>query len=125
MNVSEYRAMQANAMTEDELLDQVVTLARDLGWLVFHDQDSRRNAAGLPDLILVRDRLIFAELKRQRRAQLRPAQREWGRRLSAIADRTPFVEAHLWRPINLFDGSIAATLAPSGQTGPDLLGGAA
>jgi hypothetical protein len=54
-------------MSEAEFQAQVVSLAELRGWRIFHDHDSRRNTAGLPDLILVRrGRLIFAELKSER-----------------------------------------------------------
>ena len=51
-------------MTEAQLQDAIVQMARVLGWLVYHTFDSRRSAAGFPDLVMVRNgRLIFAELK--------------------------------------------------------------
>lgn len=51
----------------------VVDLARDRGWWAYHTHDSRRSAAGFPDLVLVRERVVFAELKR-RGEKLRPSQ---------------------------------------------------
>lgn len=72
----------------------VIDLALTCGWLVFHDQDSRKNAPGLPDLILCRPpRLIFAELKTAR-GQVREAQRTWLDALSAC----PGIQVYLWRP---------------------------
>lgn len=62
-------------------------------WRWFHDNDSRRNKAGLPDLLLVRrDRLIFAELKAED-GRLSEPQREW---LAAL--RGASAEAYCWRP---------------------------
>lgn len=64
------------------------------GWLVYHDHDSRRNAPGLPDLVLVRaPRVVFAELKTAT-GRLRPAQAVWLDALSAC----PGVESYVWRP---------------------------
>ena len=41
----------------------VVDLARTLGWRVYHTYDSRRSQPGFPDLVLVRERILFLELK--------------------------------------------------------------
>lgn len=55
--------------TEKEFEDQVVELAKAMGWLVYHAHDSRqsdwRSDKGFPDWVFVKlDRLvIFAELK--------------------------------------------------------------
>lgn len=65
------------------------------GWRVWHDLDARRNAPGLPDLLLVRgQRLVWAELKRQN-GRVRPAQREWLAALTLVGGN---VEVYLWRP---------------------------
>lgn len=80
-------------LTERAFQERVVSLARSLGWLVYHSYDSRRSQPGFPDLVLVRaDRLIFAELK-QCKGQLTQAQEEW---LLALA--VTRAEIHLWRP---------------------------
>lgn len=78
----------------------VIQLAKLNHWLCWHDHDSRRNAPGLPDLILTRwprpdsdARLIFAELKSQR-GSLRADQRYWLETLRHV----PGVEVYVWRP---------------------------
>lgn len=72
----------------------VVDLARWLGWECWHDNDSRRNDAGWPDLVLVRDeRMIVAELKAER-GRLRAEQAYWMRLLLRVKG----VEYRLWRP---------------------------
>lgn len=87
------RAVLDRAMTESEWQRTVTEYATLCGWRTWHDNDSRRNAAGLPDLLLARDtRIIFAELKREK-GKLRPEQVEW---LSAL-DVTP-AEVYCWRP---------------------------
>ena len=67
------------AMSEADLQASVIDLARRTRWLYFHDNDSRRNKAGLPDLLLVHPetgRVIFAELKSDT-GKLRPEQKQW------------------------------------------------
>ena len=50
-------------MTEDDFQQQVIDLASLYGWLAYHTRDSRRSQPGFPDLVLVRDRILFPELK--------------------------------------------------------------
>lgn len=75
----------------------VTTLARLQGWLDYHTYDSQRSREGFPDLVLVRERVIFAELKAQK-GKVAPAQREWGKRLLKAG-----AEVYLWRPSDLDD----------------------
>jgi hypothetical protein len=77
---------------EEAFLQLVFDLARALGWLAYHTRDSRRSAAGFPDLVLVRERLVFAELK-VRRGEVSGAQRGWLNRLARCGQET-----YLWRP---------------------------
>lgn len=82
------------AVTEAQLQATVLELALHRGWLSYHTHDSRRSAAGFPDLVLVRgDRLVAAELKSER-GRPTPEQRQW---LAALGQVTT-VDAHLWRP---------------------------
>jgi hypothetical protein len=91
-----------NAVTEAELQAHILDLAALTGWRVFHDHDSRRNPAGLPDLILVRrGRLIFAELK-TRKGRIRPAQKAWIADLEDVEVAAGgAVEVYVWRPGHL------------------------
>lgn len=85
---------KGNAETEAGFQAAVVHLASMRGWQVYHDYDSRRSAAGFPDLCLVRDgRVLFAELKTER-GRLRTEQRAWLVALGLCAG----VEVYLWRP---------------------------
>lgn len=71
----------------------VIALARLHGYRCFHTHDSRRSAAGFPDLVLVgRGRIIFAELKAEK-GKLSPDQREWLGALRAAGGTT-----HVWLP---------------------------
>ena len=83
-------------------------LARTLGWTCLHVADSRKEvvvrrtgerrlvgdteAAGLPDWLLIRDRVLFVELKRQK-GKLRPAQTSV---LGDLARAGAYV--YVWRP---------------------------
>lgn len=68
-------------MTEADLQTLIVDVAEQYGWLVFHDNDSRRNNAGFPDLVLVKPpRVVFIELKSDK-GTLRPEQQVWMGRL--------------------------------------------
>lgn len=72
------------SMTEAQLQDTIVEALDLFGWLSFHDNDSRRNRAGFPDICAVHPRtgwLLFYELK-SHRGKLRPAQEMW---ISALA----------------------------------------
>lgn len=89
---------------EDEWQATVVELARTLGWRVAHFRPARTkddwrtpvaaDGKGFPDLVLVRDRVVYAELKSDRGA-LRPDQREWIAALEAAGQ-----EVYIWRPID-------------------------
>jgi len=79
-------------VTEGQLQRQVLELARLRGWLAFHDYDSRRSESGFPDLVMVRERVVFAELK-SATGRLSAAQRQWLDRLT-----TAGAEVYCWRP---------------------------
>lgn len=87
------------AETEAGFMKAVVQYAKLKNWLVFHDTDSRKNPAGLPDLVLLRGgRLVFAELK-TRRGRVREAQRAWLDALGPVAAASGgAVAVSLWRP---------------------------
>ena len=71
---------------------EVIKEARRLGWRHYHTYDSRKSAAGFPDLVLVRDRVVWVELK-SATGRLTAAQEEWRDWLLAAGQ-----EWHLWRP---------------------------
>ncbi len=80
-------------LTEAEFQQMIIDRGRLLGWLVYHTHDSRRSAAGFPDLVLCRDgRVIFAEVKSEK-GKLSKAQLAWLYELKAAVD-----EAYVWRP---------------------------
>ena len=92
-------------ITEDMLLATVTGIAKALGYRTYHTFNSRRSAAGYPDLTLIRQapepegtRLIYVELK-SARGRLTSDQRDW---LSALAT-VPGVEVYIWFPADLSD----------------------
>lgn len=73
---------------------QLQDAAVKLGWRAYHTHDSRRSPAGFPDLVLVRrDRIIFAEVKRET-THPEAEQVAWLAALSQV----PCAEVYLWRP---------------------------
>lgn len=99
------------AMDERTLQDAVTDLAERAGYLVFHDEDSRRNRPGFPDFVAVHPvwGVVYAELKTET-GRLRPMQREWVRVLR-LAKQQVFV----WRPHHWRDGTIARALHVEGD----------
>jgi hypothetical protein len=85
----------------------VIRLAQTLGWRVAHFRPAKTNqgwrtavaadGAGFPDLCLVRDRIVFAELKTQK-GRVTDDQREWIAALEVAG-----IEAYVWRPDDLDD----------------------
>lgn len=100
-------------MTEDELVSCVIDLAHLFRWRVVHFRPARtaygwRTAftgdAGFPDLVLARDRTIFAELKSSR-GRLTVDQELWQDVLLAAN-----AEWYLWRPDDWTTGEIERVL---------------
>lgn len=79
------------APLEAAVQQTITDTATLLRWRWYHPFDSRRSAGGYPDLTLVRDRVVFAELKRAGK-QPEPDQVEW---LDALAGGG--AEVYLWR----------------------------
>lgn len=109
MNADDYVAFQAGTMTENQLQAVIIANAKRSGWLVYHTFDSRRSQAGYPDLHLVHPVLkisLLRELKTQK-GTLRPEQKTWITALEAAG-----LNIAIWRPVDWFNGSITAELAP-------------
>ena len=80
-------------LNEKEFQSQVTEVAVMLGWLVYHTHDSRRSPPGFPDLTLVRERVVFAELKVGKN-KLTDDQVKWAKALRQAKG----VEYYVWRP---------------------------
>ena len=78
---------------ESDWQQQVLDTAHENGWIAFHTQASIRSTGpGFPDLILIRERILYVELKAEI-GQLAEHQEEW-----KIAIQNADGEYHLWRP---------------------------
>jgi hypothetical protein len=96
-----HRKTDKRATPEADFQEQVIEHARALGWRVAHFRPAltekgwrtpvSADGAGFPDLVLVRDRVIFAELKSES-GTLSDDQAEW---LTAL--RYANAEEHVWR----------------------------
>jgi hypothetical protein len=95
-------------LTEKALQAHVLDLAQLFGWLAYHTFDARRSEPGFPDVVLVRERVLFVELKTER-GRLSPAQVEWLRALLGAG-----AEVYLVRPRNL--DVVAAVLSGRGPS---------
>ena len=83
-------------MTEAEFQRAVIDLCRWLGLHYFHDNDSRRNRAGFPDLVICGNGgVLYRELKTER-GRIRPEQATWLDRL-----RQAGADADVWRPSDM------------------------
>jgi hypothetical protein len=91
------------SQTEAEFTSQVIGFARLMGWRCVHFRPAmnRRgqwmtamqgDGVGWPDLVLVRNRLVTAELKVGRN-KLRPEQKRWAEWLERAG-----VPCYQWRP---------------------------
>lgn len=105
MTITGRTAASFTDLREDEWQRQVIELARMLGWHVAHFRAARTkhgwatpvqgDGAGWPDLVLVRDRVIYAELKRDS-GRLRPEQEQWQEWLERAG-----AETYVFRPRDL------------------------
>lgn len=102
-------ARPAHPMRELELQRNVIELMKLTGWLHYHTFDSRRSAAGFPDIVAVslqQRRVIFVELKTEG-GSITTDQKVWLEWLEAAGQ-----EAYVWRPRHWNDGTIERALQP-------------
>lgn len=80
---AEVRAAEIASMSEQRYQNQIIELARKLGWgLIYHTYNSRRSAYGFPDLILLKafdngKAICLALEVKSQKGRVRPGQREW------------------------------------------------
>ena len=87
-------------LTEAQFQQQVLDIAKTLGWKTYHTYDSRRSEAGFPDIVAVsarQGRTIYVELKTQT-GRMSLAQKDWLRTLATAGN-----EVAVWRPADLED----------------------
>ena len=78
---------------EKEWEHEAKDLWTQLGWLAYHTFDSRRSPAGFPDWVLVRERIIYLELKREKKAPT-DKQKVWLKRLLAAGAEVYVPQPH-------------------------------
>lgn len=99
------RELQARAMSEKALLEQVRALCRFYGLLTYHTNNSRRSEPGFPDLVIAcGNGVMFRELKSER-GRTSPEQRVWIDTLSLAGQ-----DAGIWKPSDLLAGRIREEL---------------
>lgn len=106
MKAAELRALQAAAMSEEELQAQITDRLNRLKLLWFHDVDPLKNRRGYPDLTIAGPGgTLFRELKTMT-GRVSAAQQKWLDTLSEGGE-----DAKVWRPIDLLNGTVDAELA--------------
>lgn len=102
-------------MTGRALQKEIIALARELGWKVAHfpvvktawgtwQTQVAADGKGFPDLLLVRDRIVVAEVKGTN-DRLRPHQREWVDAFSLAG-----MPVYIWTPDRWERGDVDAVL---------------
>ncbi len=86
--------LDTSSISEKQWQETVIAEAKRNGWLVYHTHDSRKSEAGFPDLVLVRDRVLFVELKTDKGVRT-AAQNKW---LYALGEAN--AQVHVWRPMD-------------------------
>lgn len=92
----------AGAMSEDQLQDAITGMldAYKIRW--WHDNDPRRNKAGLPDLVIIGRRVEWWELKKQG-GRVSPEQN------ACLSDLVRAgAKARVVRPLDLLQGDVQA-----------------
>lgn len=78
-------------LSEADWQQQCLDYARLMGFLCYHTFNSQRSEPGYPDLTMVRERVVFAELK-VGKGRVTAAQTRWLERLQRAG-----AEAYVWR----------------------------
>jgi hypothetical protein len=94
-------------MNEKQLQSQVTQLAKLYGWRLYHPAVSQFSEPGFPDCVLVRERVLWRELKTDK-GRLTVAQSDW---LTAL--RHAGQDAAVWREEDLRNGVITQELSAS------------
>lgn len=106
--------VQRVRLTERQFQDRVIAEARLRGWLVAHFRPAKTergwrtpvsaDGKGFPDLVLVRYRVVYAELK-SGSGKLSDDQAVWALRLAEAG-----AEVHVWRPDDWLNGVVDEVL---------------
>jgi len=115
-NLTDTQKVIANAMSEEELLNNIIALAKAFGWLIAHFRPGQtkdgqwrtpvQGDRGFPDLVLARSipevgykQLFIIELKSEK-GRLSPEQKAWKDALVYL----------VWRPSDWLDGTVERSL---------------
>lgn len=102
-----------DGISEEEFRRLVVQLAETLGWACYHTHDSRKSDEGFPDQVFVRERVVYAELKKTG-GKLSAKQKRWLSLLNNAGEET-----YLWYPQDWT--AIVGVLGRSGKLCPSKL----
>ena len=69
-------------LSEKHFQAQVIDLAKKCGALCYHTYDSTRCEPSFPDLVIVKNKVLYRELKTEK-GRLTKAQKAWGDKLTA------------------------------------------
>ena len=109
MTAAEYVDHEWLRQSEAEFTAAIIYEVQSAGWLVTHFRHAWtekgfrtpvQGDAGFPDLVLVRERVIFAELK-SKKGRVSEDQQRWLNTLRLVAALTttlPQVAVYVWRP---------------------------
>ncbi len=116
VTVEDFQRITARDMREKVLQEQVRQICERLGHEYYHTHRSQNSPAGFPDCtIIAADRLIFAELKRQKEQPTKD-QRRWLDALARCRCRScgasAAADVYVWRPSDLLGETIAEILRP-------------
>jgi hypothetical protein len=115
-SIEESNELQLKLMSEAQLEDAVLQMAKAFGWLRFHPlpvtnrqgrtRTAQKGDKGYPDCTLVHPsgRMLIRELKKEGEYPT-PEQRKWLAAFTAAG-----VDTGVWRPRQLRDGTIEAAL---------------
>lgn len=129
MTTAEYLALQQKTWKEADFQEHIIGIAHENGWRVAHFRPVRIQRAngsvyyatpvaadgeGFPDLVLVRDRVLFVEVKREN-GILEPLQKEWMKALL-----TGGAEHFTWRPSDLDNIRRILSAQPRGKSATEV-----
>lgn len=82
-------------MKEKHFQAHIIRFAKAHGWVVYHTYNSQRSEPGFPDLVLVKDRILYRELKSES-GKLTIYQQQWGKAITNAGG-----DWQVWRPSQL------------------------
>ncbi|GAA1450419.1 VRR-NUC domain-containing protein [Nesterenkonia lacusekhoensis] len=108
---ADWRLEQISKWPEKTFQQQVINLARQLGWWVYHTYRSDRSTPGFPDLYMAHPEhgILLRELKTEK-GRISPAQRD----AMAVIEKAGG-DVAVWRPRHWASREIHEALNPGGR----------